>query len=157
MTYTWNTDLLEIVGENFDVNFVTKVFPADKQFAIFKINLINGTLNKEETKHKRRVLTDEKLDGIGVRLEHKPRKSLKHLAQETGVSTSSTRMATQLLKFGPYKITLIHALQSRDPASRVHFLQLVCTVCRRRWDRSAVDILFWWNVVSLSGIHKYAK
>jgi hypothetical protein len=34
------------------------------------------------------VLTEEKLDDIGVRLEHTPRKSLKRLAQETGVSTS---------------------------------------------------------------------
>jgi hypothetical protein len=31
----------------------------------------------------------EKLDDIGARLEHAPRKSLKRLAQETGVSTYS--------------------------------------------------------------------
>jgi hypothetical protein len=43
------------------------------------------------------VLT-EKLHDIGARLEHTPRKSLKRLAQETGVSKSSARMATQLLK-----------------------------------------------------------
>jgi hypothetical protein len=28
-------DLLEIVGENIDVNFVMKEFPADKQFKIW--------------------------------------------------------------------------------------------------------------------------
>jgi hypothetical protein len=28
-------DLLESVGENFDVNFVMKEFPADKQFKIW--------------------------------------------------------------------------------------------------------------------------
>jgi hypothetical protein len=32
-------DLLESVGENFDVNFVMKEFPADKQFIIWWINL----------------------------------------------------------------------------------------------------------------------
>jgi hypothetical protein len=37
----------------------------------------------------RRVLTEEKSDDIGARLE--PRKSLKRLAQERGVSKSSTR------------------------------------------------------------------
>jgi DNA-binding IclR family transcriptional regulator len=37
------------------------------------------------------VLTEEKLDDIGARLEHTPRKSLKHIAQETGVSKSSAR------------------------------------------------------------------
>jgi hypothetical protein len=49
-------------------------------------------------KHKRRVLTEEKLDDIGARLEHTPRKSLKHLVQETGVSKSAEKTATQLLK-----------------------------------------------------------
>jgi hypothetical protein len=39
MIPTRNTDLLESVGENFDVNFVMKEFPADKQFIIRWINL----------------------------------------------------------------------------------------------------------------------
>jgi hypothetical protein len=39
MTPTWNTDVLESVGKNLDVNFVVKVFPADKQFTIWWINL----------------------------------------------------------------------------------------------------------------------
>jgi hypothetical protein len=67
------------------------------------------------------VLTEEKLDGMGARLEHALRKLLKHLAQETGVSNSSARRATQLPKLRPYKITAIHALQPRDPPRRVHF------------------------------------
>jgi hypothetical protein len=55
------------------------------------------------------VLTEEKSDDIGARLEHTPRKSLKHLAQRTGVLKSSARMATQFLKLRPYKTTVIHA------------------------------------------------
>jgi hypothetical protein len=43
------------------------------------------------------VLT-EKLDDICSRLEHTSTKSPKSLAQETGVSKSSARTATQLLK-----------------------------------------------------------
>jgi hypothetical protein len=57
-----------------------------------------GFLIDKKQKHKRRVLTEEKLDDIGARLEHTPRKSLKRLAQETGVSKSSARTATPLLK-----------------------------------------------------------
>jgi hypothetical protein len=34
MTPILNTDLLEIVSEHFNVNFVMKEFPADKQFTI---------------------------------------------------------------------------------------------------------------------------
>jgi hypothetical protein len=44
-----------------------------------------------------------------ARLEYIPRKSLKRLAQETGVSESRARRATQLLKLRPYKTTVIHA------------------------------------------------
>jgi transposase len=89
-------------------------------------NLVNklrttGFLIDKKTKHKHRGLPEEKLDEIGARLEHTPRKSLKHLAQETGVSKCSARIATQLLKLRPYKTTVIHALQPRNPASRVRF------------------------------------
>jgi hypothetical protein len=40
-----------------------------------------GLLIGKKQKHKRWVLTEEKLDDIGGRLEHTPRKSLKRLAQ----------------------------------------------------------------------------
>jgi hypothetical protein len=57
-----------------------------------------GLLIDKKMKHKHRLLTEEKLDDIGARLEHTPRKSLKHLAQEIGMSKSSAKTATQLLK-----------------------------------------------------------
>jgi hypothetical protein len=44
------------------------------------------------------VLTEEKSDDRGARLEHTPGKSLKNVAQETGVPKSSARTAKQLLK-----------------------------------------------------------
>jgi transposase len=68
-----------------------------------------GLLIDKKQKHKRRVLTGEKLDDIGARLEHTPSKSLKRLAQETRVSKSSARRATLLLKLRPYKTTVIYA------------------------------------------------
>jgi hypothetical protein len=132
--------------------FRDKKFPADKQFTIWWINSQWDSWQKN-----RRLLTEQKLDDIGVIIEHTPRKSLKLLAQVTGVSKSSARTATQL-KLRPYKTTVIHArLAAARCSYQGSFLQLVSTVCRRRWDRSATDILFWWSVVSLAGIHKYAK
>jgi hypothetical protein len=68
--------------------------------------LRTGLLIGKKKKHKPRLLTEEKLGDI---------------AQETGVSKCSARMATQLLKLRPYKTTVIHALQLRDSASRVRF------------------------------------
>jgi biotin operon repressor len=80
-----------------------------------------GLLIDKKQKHKCWVLPEEKLDDTEARFEHTSRKSLKFLAQETGVSKSNVRRATQLLKLGSYKTTVIHALQPCDPASRVHF------------------------------------
>jgi hypothetical protein len=89
-----------------------------------------GLLTDKKQKHKRQVLTEEKLDDIGARLERTLRNSLKRLAQDTGVSKSGARMATQLLKLRPFKIAQIHtclaALRSSYQGS---FLQLVSTVC----------------------------
>jgi hypothetical protein len=59
-----------------------KEFPADKQFIVWGINLEK----RDSNKHKRRVLTEEKLDDIGARLEHITRKSLKCQVHETAVS-----------------------------------------------------------------------
>jgi transposase len=97
-------------------------------------NLVNklrtaGLLIGKEQKHKRRVLTEEKLDDIGARLQHTTIKSLKRLAQETGVSKSSAGTSTQLLKLRPNKTTVNHALQPPDPASRVH----CCSSCSLPW------------------------
>jgi hypothetical protein len=55
------------------------------------------------------VLSVDKLEDIGARLQHTPRKSLKRLAQGTGVSKSRARKATQMPKLSPYKTTEIHA------------------------------------------------
>jgi hypothetical protein len=75
--------LLESVSENFDINFMMKGFPADKQIH----NSVNkfrstGLLIDKEQKHKCQVLREEKLDDIKARLEHTPRKSPKRLAEE---------------------------------------------------------------------------
>jgi hypothetical protein len=37
------------------------------------------------------------------------------------------------------------------------FLHLVFSDCHQRWDRSTIDIHFWWSVVSLARIYKYVK
>jgi transposase len=66
-------------------------------------NLVNkltttGLVIDNKQKPKRRVLTEEKLDDMGTRLEQTTRKLLKRIAQETGLSKSNARTATQLPK-----------------------------------------------------------
>jgi DNA-binding transcriptional MocR family regulator len=80
-----------------------------------------GSLLDKKLVNKRRVLTEEKLDEIGTRLQHTPLKSLRRLAQETGISKSSAARATKQLKLRPYQATAVHTLKLRDSASRINF------------------------------------
>ena len=66
-----------------------------RQATIFKET---GSVENRKVNFRRHVLTKEKLDEIGERLEHIPQISLKRLWQETGVSVSSVQRATKLLK-----------------------------------------------------------
>jgi hypothetical protein len=104
-------------------------------------NLVNklrttGLLVDKKQKHKLWVLAEDKLDAMGARLEHTPSKSLKCLGQDSRVSKSSARMATQLLKLRTCKTAVIHALQLHNLSSKAHF---------------------WWSMVLLWRIHKYTK
>jgi hypothetical protein len=50
-----------------------------------------GSVLDKKIKRRYHVLTKEKLDNIGARLEHLPRKSLIKLAQQADISVSSAR------------------------------------------------------------------
>jgi hypothetical protein len=80
-----------------------------------------GSLLDRKPDRKQTVLTEETLDDTGARLETSLRKSVKQLAQETGVSITSARRATKLLKLHPYKTTVVHALNEHDPVARINF------------------------------------
>ncbi|KAJ4436212.1 hypothetical protein ANN_18842 [Periplaneta americana] len=81
-----------------------------------KVRSTESFLNKKHVQQ-RRVLTEEKLDEVGARLEDSPRKSLRRrrLAQEVNISKTSAFVATKLLKLKPYRVTVVHALQPQDP------------------------------------------
>jgi hypothetical protein len=54
-----------------------------------------GSLLDKKPATKRNVLTEEELDEIGPTLEQTPQKSLRCLAQETGISKSSATRVTK--------------------------------------------------------------
>jgi hypothetical protein len=123
-----------------------------------KVRQTGSLLDKKRTVSKRRVLTEEKLDEIGARLEHSPQKSLRLIAQETGISKTSARTATILLKLKPNETAVVHELQPCDPANRGInagkqrafpppagvWVSFVCNVCTGCWlVRSSVLILHW--------------
>jgi hypothetical protein len=93
------------------------------QYIHYLVNKLKTTGSSLDKKPGRKwiVLTEETLDDIGARLETSPRKSLKWLAQETGVLMTSSWRATKLLKLWPYNTTVIHALKEHDLVARISF------------------------------------
>jgi hypothetical protein len=75
--------------------------------------IVMGSLLDKRPDRKRNVLTEETLGDIGAGLETSPRKSLKRLEQETGVSRTSEGRATKLLNCDHVR---------HDPVARIHFL-----------------------------------
>jgi hypothetical protein len=67
----------------------------------------HGNLIDRMQLKRNRVLTKEELDDIGRRLENSRRKSLRRLAQQSGVSVGSVWTATELLHIRPYNITVV--------------------------------------------------
>jgi hypothetical protein len=58
------------------------------------------------------VVTEEKLNETGTRLEHTPLKSLRHLAHETSISKSSEAKGMKLLELWPCKVMQLAGLIS---------------------------------------------
>jgi hypothetical protein len=71
--------------------------------------------------HKKTVLTDENLEDIRARLEISPRKSLRRLSQQIGVSVGSASRATKLIKFRLYRVRVVHELKPVDTPQRIRF------------------------------------
>jgi hypothetical protein len=137
---TWDTDLRQRIGKSFNKKFKMKELSAGTQFIVFWITLSTPLLIHKEQEHKHRMLTEKTQESrLNIHLEN-------HVAKATGVSKSSTRQATLVLKLRPHKTTAIHALQPRDTATK-DLLLMFSTVFRRRWDRSTVTLFFSWSVV----------
>jgi hypothetical protein len=67
---------------------------------------------------KRRALTEEKCDNIGIQLEANLNKSLRLLTLQCGLATSIAHADTEL-KLRPYKATAVHGLLPPDCEERI--------------------------------------
>jgi hypothetical protein len=99
-------DLLESVSKNVDVNLMIKELRVQTIYNLVTKIRSTGLYISYVTQ----------MPGLNIHVE----KSLKHLAQEIAVPKSSAS-ATQLLEVYTLRITVIHTLQLRIPANRVHF------------------------------------
>lgn len=84
-------------------------------------NLVNifrqtGSVLNKKQRVNHRVLTEGKLDDIGQKLERSQRKSLRKLAQESGISKISAWNTTELLKSPLSQRTETHGFTETDLA-----------------------------------------
>ncbi|PSN33313.1 hypothetical protein C0J52_21233, partial [Blattella germanica] len=99
-------------------------FPVPSKSTIYslvkKFRESSSNLDKK-WKKQRKVLLKDTLDNMVYRLECSLNKSLKRLSQETGISESTARNATKLLKLKPCKVPVVQALRHIDPDRRLRF------------------------------------
>jgi hypothetical protein len=78
----------------------------------------------DKTRHRRKaVLTDEKLEDILAWLQISPRKSLRRLSQEAGVSADCTSKATKLMKLHLYRDGVVHYFKPTNAPQRIQMMK----------------------------------
>jgi hypothetical protein len=67
------------------------------------------------------VLSDDSLDDIHQTLLHSPRKSLRKLSLQSGLSYGSVYKATKILKLHPYRVNIMHEFKEPDKEKRLQY------------------------------------
>jgi hypothetical protein len=102
---------LEIVVVNFPGVTVPSTIVTNKHI---KKVMSTGSLLNKKLAEKCSLLTKDKLDEIGTRLERMSQKSLRCLAQETDSSKLSAAKVTKLFKLRLFKATTVHGFICTD-------------------------------------------
>lgn len=77
----------------------------------------------ENVKKRRRSLarTPEVVSNIQQRITRSPKKSIRRLAQQAGVSRTTCHRVLKSLKMRPYRVTCVQELKQPDKAKRIHY------------------------------------
>ena len=97
-----------------------------KQAINVLIKKFRATGSVENKKHVRRRtrLSDDVLQGIRQRIQRSPKKSVRRLSRETGLSVGSCHYALRKsLKLYPYRMSSLHELIPTDCQKRVDYCQ----------------------------------
>jgi hypothetical protein len=84
--------------------------------------LVERFRGTESTGEKRRsVLSNDSLEDIRTRSLQSPRKSLRKLSQQTGMTYGSVQRATKRLKLHPHRVQVCHELKETDGEKRMRY------------------------------------
>jgi transposase len=95
-----------------------------------------GCIGEKRRSGRPSVLSNGSLEDIRARLLQSPRKSLRKLSQQTGMTCRSAQRATKRLRLHPYRVQVCHELKEIDKEKRMRY-------CRwfRQFVRNGVDVL----------------
>jgi hypothetical protein len=116
-----------------------------------------GTIGGKRLSGHPSVLSNDSLQDIRTRLLQYPRKSLRKLSQQTGMTYGSVQRATKSLKLHPYRVQVCHELTEICKEKRMCYCQWF-----RQFVRNGVDILengffFRLGLVPFKWICKFTK
>lgn len=87
------------------------------------------------------VNTEENRDTVATMLTQSPRKSLRRLSSETGISKSHLGRMLKEMDYKPYRPRLVHHLNDDDPDRRREFCELLFGQCHANSD--FLDSIVW--------------
>jgi transposase len=95
-----------------------------------------GRIGEKRRSGRPSVLSNNSLEDIRARLLQSPRKSLRNLSQQTGMTYGSVQRATERLKLHSYRVQVCHELKEIDKEKRMRY-------CRwfRQFVRNGADIM----------------
>jgi transposase len=95
-----------------------------------------GCIGEKRRSGRPSVLSNDSLEDIRTRLLQSPRKSLRKLSKQTGMTYGSVQRVTKRLKLHQYRVQVCHELKQIDKEKRMRY-------CRwfRQFVRNGVDIL----------------
>jgi transposase len=82
-----------------------------------------GSVQDRNRSGRSSVLSDDSLNDIRQTLLRSPRKSLRKLSLQSGLSYGSVHKATKILKLRPYRVHSMHELKEPNEDKRLQYLE----------------------------------
>jgi hypothetical protein len=117
-------------------SFPDSVVPNESTIQCLERFRETGRISEKRRSGRPSVLSNDSLEDIRARLLQSPRKSLRKLSQQTGMTYGSIQRATKRLKLHSYRVQVCHELKEIDKEKRMRY-------CRwfRQFVRDSVGVL----------------
>ena len=126
----WKTESIKSCQQQFLEKFGGRHPPSKSSiWALSKELETKGALLDEHTGG-RQKMSEEMIQNVKDRLLASPKKSLRRLSQESGLSRSTCQRAAKKAKLHVYRISVVHKLKEPDQVKRVAYCRWFHTLLK---------------------------